>query len=119
MTGARGQGLGKAMRRAVLALAFDHLGAEAAITSAWHDNVASLGVSRSLGYRDNGVSSLARDDGVDTLVHLRMTRADWQAAGGAPDVPVEHLEPALPLFDLAAATLSVIMKLRPDLRDSS
>ena len=59
VTGARGQGLGKAMRRAVLALAFDHLGAEAAITSAWHDNLASLGVSRSLGYRDNGVSSLA------------------------------------------------------------
>ncbi len=52
--GARGQGLGKAMRRAVLALAFDHLGAAAAITSAWHDNTASLGVSRSLGYRDNG-----------------------------------------------------------------
>ena len=79
------------MRRAVLALAFDHLGAEAAITSAWHDNTASLGVSRSLGYRDNGVSSLARDDGVDTLVHLRMTRADWQAAGGAPDVTVTGL----------------------------
>ena len=100
VTGARGQGLGKAMRRAVLALAFDHLGAEAAITSAWHDNTASLGVSRSLGYRDNGVSSLARGDGVDTLVHLRMTRADWQAAGGAPDVRVEGVEAALPLFGL-------------------
>ena len=98
VTGARGQGLGKAMRRAVLALAFDHLGAEAAITSAWHDNAASLGVSRSLGYRDNGVSSLARDGGVDTLVHLRLTRADWLAAGGAPDVRVEGVEAARPLF---------------------
>ncbi len=106
VTGARGHGLGKAMRRAVLALAFDHLGAEAAITSAWHDNVASLGVSRALGYRDNGVSSMARDDGVDTLVHLRMTRADWQAAGGAPDVRVERLEAALPLFDIASTTPS-------------
>ena len=102
VTGARGQGLGKAMRRAVLALAFDHLGAEAAITSAWHDNLASLGVSRSLGYRDNGVSSLARDDAVDTLVHLRMTRADWQSAGGAPDVQVEGVEATLPLFGLPA-----------------
>jgi RimJ/RimL family protein N-acetyltransferase len=81
-------------------MAFDHLGAEAAITSAWHDNTASLGVSRSLGYRDNGVSSLARGAGVDTLVHLRMTRADWQAAGGAPDVRVEGVETALPLFGL-------------------
>lgn len=96
--GARGQGLGKSMRRAVLALAFDHLGAAAAITSAWHDNMASLGVSRSLGYRDNGESFLARDGGVDTLVHLRMTRADWQATGGAPDVKVAGLTQALPLF---------------------
>jgi RimJ/RimL family protein N-acetyltransferase len=97
---ARGQGLGKRMRRAVLALAFDHLGAEAAITSAWHDNAASLGVSRALGYRDNGVSSLARGDGVDTLVHLRMTRDDWHAVGGAPDVAVTGLAPALPFFGL-------------------
>ena len=102
--GARGQGLGKAMRQAVLALAFDHLGAAAAITAAWHDNAASLGVSRALGYRDNGVSSLARDGGVDTLVHLRMTRADWHAAGGAPDVRVEGVEAALPLFGLAGGS---------------
>jgi RimJ/RimL family protein N-acetyltransferase len=91
------------MRRAVLALAFDHLGALAAITSAWHDNHASLGVSRALGYRENGESFLARGDAPDTLVHLRMTRADWLAAGGAPDVHVEGLAGALPLFDLAPA----------------
>lgn len=99
---ARGTGVGKAMRRAVLALAFDHLGARAAITSAWHDNHASLGVSRALGYRPNGESLMAREgtDGADTLVHLRMTRADWEAAGGAPDVHVDGLEAALPLFDL-------------------
>jgi RimJ/RimL family protein N-acetyltransferase len=97
---ARGQGVGKSMRRAVLALAFDHLGAQAAITSAWHDNHASLAVSRALGYRDNGESFLARGEAPDTLVHLRMTRADWLAGGGAPDVQVEGLAPALPLFDL-------------------
>ena len=102
VAGVRGTGVGKAMRRAVLALAFDNLGALAAITSAWHDNQASLGVSRSLGYRPNGVSLMAREGcgGVDTLVHLRMTRADWEAAGGAPDVRVEGLSAALPLFDL-------------------
>ncbi|HEX7189523.1 MAG TPA: GNAT family protein [Actinomycetes bacterium] len=97
---ARGTGLGKTMRRAVLALAFEHLGALAAITSAWHDNHASLGVSRSLGYRPNGQSLLARDDGVDTLVHLRMTRADWQSAGHAAKVTVEGVEPCRPLFGL-------------------
>ena len=39
---ARGRGYGKQMRRAVLALAFGPLRAQAAITSAWHDNHASL-----------------------------------------------------------------------------
>jgi RimJ/RimL family protein N-acetyltransferase len=97
---ARGAGIGKAMRRAVLALAFDHLGARAAITSAWPDNHASLGVSRSLGYRPNGESLLARGDGVDTLVHLRMTLDDWRAAGGAPAVTVTGVREALPLFGL-------------------
>jgi RimJ/RimL family protein N-acetyltransferase len=97
---ARGAGIGKAMRRAVLALAFDHLGARAAITSAWHDNHASLGVSRSLGYRPNGESLLARGDGVDTLVHLRMTLDDWRAAGGTPAVTVTGVREALPLFGL-------------------
>jgi len=101
-TEVRGTGVGKAMRRAVLALAFDHLGAQAAITSAWHDNYGSLGVSRALGYRPNGESLMAREgtDGIDTLLHLRMTWADWVAAGGAPDVHVEGLDAALPLFDL-------------------
>ena len=98
---ARGAGIGKAMRRAVLALAFDHLGAQAAITSAWHDNHASLGVSRSLGYRPNGESLLARGDGVDTLVHLRMTLDDWRSAGGAPDVTATGVPEALPLFGLS------------------
>ena len=101
---ARGAGIGKEMRRAVLALAFDHLGAQAAITSAWHDNRASLGVSRSLGYRPNGESLLARGDGVDTLVHLRMTLDDWRASGGAPAVTVTGVREALPLFGLASTT---------------
>jgi RimJ/RimL family protein N-acetyltransferase len=89
------------MRRAVLALAFDHLGARAAITSAWHDNHASLGVSRSLGYQPNGESLLARGDGVDTLVHLRMTVEDWRSAGGAADVSVTGVPEVLPLFGLS------------------
>lgn len=53
---ARGHGVGIAMRTAVLSLAFDHLHALAAVTSARTDNGASLGVSRRVGYRDNGVS---------------------------------------------------------------
>lgn len=85
---ARGQGVGKAMRRAVLGLAFDHLGAQAAISSAWHDNAASLGVSRALGYRPNGEHLHPRGATADRMVHLRLTREQWSGA----DVQVSGLE---------------------------
>ena len=97
---ARGTGIGKRMRRAVLALGFGPLQARAAITSAWHDNAGSLGVSRSIGYRPNGESLLARGDGVDTLVHLRMTGAEWEATGAAGEVTIEGFEPCRPFFGL-------------------
>ena len=96
----RGQGIGKQMRRAVLALAFGPLGAREAITSAWHDNAASLGVSRAIGYTDNGVSTHVRGDGLDTMVHLRMTAAEWQATGAGDDVVIEGFEPCRPFFGL-------------------
>ena len=96
---ARGLGIGKAMRSAVLALAFDGLAAEAAITSAWQDNAGSLGVSRSLGYRPNGEELHAREDGRDVMVHLRMTREEWLARP-RPAVEVSGLELCLPLFGL-------------------
>ena len=100
---ARGSGVGKAMRRAVLALAFGPLEARAAITSAWHDNNGSLGVSRSIGYRPNGESLMARDSGVDTLVHLRMTRQEWDATGAAAGVEIDGFEPCRPYFGLGSA----------------
>ena len=100
---ARGLGLGKQMRRCVLALAFGPLQARAAVTSAWHDNHASLGVSRSLGYQDNGVSTLTRGSGADTLVHLRMTRAEWEtSAAGA--VTISGFDPCRFLFGLPPDT---------------
>jgi RimJ/RimL family protein N-acetyltransferase len=102
----RGRGIGQQMRRAVLALAFGPLRAQAAISSAWHDNYASLAVSRALGYRPNGESLHRRDDGVDTMVHLRLRRTDWLAGAGAPtgtgDVEIDGVEPCLPYFGLAA-----------------
>ena len=99
---ARGAGIGKAIRRAALALAFDHLCAQAAITSAWHDNHASLGVSRALGYQPNGVSRMEREGGrgVDVLTHLMLKRDDWLASGFGDDVEIEGFEPCRPLFGL-------------------
>ena len=100
---ARGQGHGKAMREAVLALAFGPMAAEAAITSAWHDNHASLGVSRALGYQPNGESFHARGDGSDRMVHLRLVRADWLASGQGAAVTIEEFGPCAPLFGLSPA----------------
>lgn len=95
---ARGRGFGTQMRRGVLALAFGALGARTAITSAWPDNHASLGVSRRLGYRDNGVVRHRRGDGVDDMVRLRLTRAEWEAGQGGAGVRVGGVEPCLPYF---------------------
>ncbi|HYI24402.1 MAG TPA: GNAT family protein [Thermomicrobiales bacterium] len=98
---ARGRGYGKAMRRAVLALAFGELGAEMAITSAWHDNHASLGVSRALGYESNGISMHVHDDRVDRMEHLRLMRSDWLASGQAEGIVTEGFGACRPLFGLA------------------
>ena len=97
---ARGRGIGQRMRRAVLALAFGPLQAQAAISSAWHDNHASLAVSRTLGYQPNGESRHRRGDGVDTMVHLRLRRSDWLVGAGGAGVVIEGVEPCLPYFGL-------------------
>jgi len=99
---ARGRGYGKQMRGAVLALAFGPLQAQAAITSAWHDNHASLGVSRALGYRPNGESLQARGDRADVMKHMRLLRADWLASGLASQVRISGFEDCWPLFGLPA-----------------
>ena len=93
----RGRGVGVAMRTAVLGLAFGHLGAVAAISSATTANAASLGVSRRIGYADNGVSRLVDTGGdVVDLLHLRLTADRWSGA----EVAVEGLAPCLPWFGL-------------------
>jgi RimJ/RimL family protein N-acetyltransferase len=96
----RGRGFGKQMRRAVLALAFGQMDAAAAITSAWHDNQASLGVSRALGYRPNGETLHARDDRADVMVHLRLTRADWLAGDLDRDIEISGFDSCRFLFGL-------------------
>jgi RimJ/RimL family protein N-acetyltransferase len=98
----RGRGWGKQARRAVLALAFGPLRAEYAITSAWQPNAASLGVSRALGYKPNGESRHRSDTGpgAETMVHLRLSRADWEATGQAGSVQISGFERCRPLFGL-------------------
>jgi RimJ/RimL family protein N-acetyltransferase len=75
---ARGRGIGVAMRTAVLGLAFDHLGALAAVSSARLGNAASLGVSRRIGYLDNGVGFVSDGHGRALLQHLRLPVEHWR-----------------------------------------
>src|SRR6266568_2399716 len=83
--------------------AFGTLRARAAITSAWHDNHASLGVSRVLGYRPNGESLHSRGERADVMVHMRLQRADWLARGSASQIQISGFEACRPLFGLTAA----------------
>jgi RimJ/RimL family protein N-acetyltransferase len=97
VAGVRGRGLGVAMRTAVLGLAFDRLGAVAAVSSAVAGNAASLGVSRRIGYAENGVSRIVDTGGdVVELRHLRLTADGWDG----PEVAVDGLAPCLPWFGL-------------------
>jgi len=97
----QGQGIGTQMRAAVLHLAFEGLGAQCAVSAAFEDNPASLGVSRKLGYRDDGIEwHLVRGRPALTR-RLRLERAGWQASRTIP-VQIHGLPPCLPLFGLPA-----------------
>jgi RimJ/RimL family protein N-acetyltransferase len=74
----RRQGIGTEMRHAILHLAFEGLGAREAATEAFLDNPGSNGVSRSLGYRDNGVVWATRRGQPALMQRWRLTRQDWE-----------------------------------------
>ena len=95
---ARGRGTAVLMRAGALGLAFQRLGAQAAISSARVDNAASLAVSRRLGYRDNGVSLIVTETGPAELAHLRLQRSTWVAP---EPVEIDGLDPCLAAFGLA------------------
>ena len=95
--GARGRGVGVAMRIAVLGLAFDRLGAVAAVSSATAGNAASLGVSRRIGYLDNGVGLVRESGGVAPLQHLRLPVDRWRHGG---EVTIRGFEACRPWFGL-------------------
>ena len=75
----QGRGVGKEMRAAALHLGFAGFGADNATTAAYADNPSSLGVTRALGYRDNGHDRHDRGGEAVLLHRFEMTRADWEA----------------------------------------
>jgi RimJ/RimL family protein N-acetyltransferase len=73
------QGFGTEARTGLLGLAFDHLGAAAALTEVFQDNHASQSVSRKLGYRPDGISVDARDGEAVVSDRLRLSVEGWRA----------------------------------------
>ncbi len=93
----QGRGLGTEMRAAMLHLAFAGLGAARAESGAWHDNAASLGVSRRLGYQENGEEWLLRGDRPDREIRLVLARERWEQHR-RDDIELVGLDPCLPFF---------------------
>ena len=95
----QGKGYGKEMRAAVLRFAFDCLGAERAETVANHDNVASLAVSRGLGYVDNG-DQIDVVEGKGILAHrFVMSQEAYQDSPVRKyEVSFEGVEPCLKML---------------------
>ena len=100
----QGQGFGKEMRAAILHLGFFALGAEEALTFAFSDNAASIGVTRSLGYEDNGTWRAVRRGRPAVRRCFRLTRDGWLGQTRTP-VVVEGVEPCLELFGIAPETV--------------
>ncbi len=93
----QGQGYGTQMRAAMLELAFTGLNAETAISGALIDNQASLGVSRKLGYRLDGLGREVVNGKLRVDQRLRLDRLDWRAPFL---VPIKGLEGCISEFGL-------------------
>ena len=96
------QGYGTEMRTALLALAFDHLGAQVMRSAAFLNNPGSTGVSARLGYELDGTKTSAPRGVPVTSQQFRLTRERWSATRRAlaEDVTVSGLAPCLALLGL-------------------
>lgn len=97
----RNQGLkiGREMRSAALSFAFDHLGAEQATSEAFMDNAPSMGVSRSLGYADNGFQWMAPRGVPRQEQRFLMTRQMWESRE-RPPITVEGFDACREMFGI-------------------
>jgi RimJ/RimL family protein N-acetyltransferase len=96
------RGYGTEARAGLLTLAFDHLGATAALTEVFQDNHASQGVSRRLGYQHDGISVDARDGEPVVSDRLRLTAGRWRQQE-RPAVTVTGLQACRDSFGLSGA----------------
>jgi RimJ/RimL family protein N-acetyltransferase len=72
-----GRGIGTEMPAALLALAFDGLGAHCATTGAFEDDPASARVSQKLGYAETGIQIVTVRDAPVRERRFELTREAW------------------------------------------
>lgn len=91
------RGYGTEQREAALALAFDGLGARAAISGALEGNLASTRVSAKLGYVVTGIGSVAPRGTPVAHTDFRLDREVWVSRERV-SVEIDGLEPCLALL---------------------
>lgn len=97
----QGRGIGTEMRLATLTLGFVGFGADLALTGAWHDNGPSLGVTRRLGYREQGWRRALRDDaGPDRLLGFEMPRAHFESHLRRDDIELTGVDAVRELLEI-------------------
>ena len=74
-----GQGIGTRMRLMILHLLFDGFDGLRATTSAFDDNASSNGVTRRIGYAENGADLLAREGKPALSRRYVLDRATWDS----------------------------------------
>lgn len=92
----QGAGVGTQMRLMILHLAFHGLGTQLATTSAFDDNPASNGVTRKIGYQENGRDTVAREGLAAVSQRYVLDRAAW-------DQRPESLRPEVTLHGVDGA----------------
>jgi RimJ/RimL family protein N-acetyltransferase len=96
---ARGRGLGKEMRQAVLHLAFDGFGAREAGSEAFVDNGASNRVSQAVGYQPNGTNWATRRGEAAQLSRWKLTCEHW-LKGRRDDIELVGVAECLPVLGI-------------------
>jgi RimJ/RimL family protein N-acetyltransferase len=92
----QGQGVGTRMRLMMLHLLFEGFAGRRATTSAFDDNGPSNGVTRRIGYVENGVDVVAREGAPAHSRKYVLDRATWDArpAGLRPEVTLVGVDAA-------------------------
>jgi RimJ/RimL family protein N-acetyltransferase len=97
----QGRGIGTDMRLATLTLGFEGFGADIALTGAWHDNEPSLGVTRKLGYREQGWRRALRDDAhPDRLLGFEMPRDHFESELRRDDIELLGVDPVREFLEI-------------------